>query len=561
MPKNAADNTLTPVSPFSGNDATEKSVIKGQAASAQQFNRQEYNVLEDDISKPTASALIAEYSSSTQDQQSPVGSPKSQPQQYNEARPVLLVANQYDDTLYEQSKTHHALNNNNDASLRTRLTENPTRHEATNELAKPYASVSYREQQSVNQPIDQQHSFRLQAETRRPQEQLLLKIIPNGSPGNTGFLVPIPRPYPVEKIVEKTVHVPHPIEVEKVIEKKVQVPVVVPLPQPYPVHVHVPVDRLVEKQIRVPQLYPIHVERVVEKRVPYAVQRLVVQPPPSYPLHLRSPAAYPAQVRSPIERPAYATASSSFVEQPTQVTPIEKATEKPVAGSSRPIRPYRVDADRDSSVETRYKYQQTPHELIFAGENVEAGHGGEAASESQSNVSQFYADHYGRSSPFVYDHGLLDPGKYHVSAATHLPGNVRLMIVPKKFGAPQTLLLRPHVPAPSYTMLPVTFRRQIMYNLVEKDKLSTQNEYVGPLPPRKTFASQAKPLLPAKSSLYSTSVTQPPPATTAGGLRRTRQPEAQYTGSFRQSKMEYGFKPPMVPSVQYDEKTASKVDN
>lgn len=477
-----------------------------------------------------------------------------------------MVANQFDDTLYEQSNARPTLNNkNNDTPLHTTLIEDPTRHEATGEFVKSYVttSVPYREQQtqSTSQPIDQQHSFRLQPEARRPQEpptQLLLKIIPNGLP-NAGFLVPIPRPYPIEKIVEKTVHVPHPIEVEKVIEKKVQVPVLVP--QPYPVHV--PVDRLVEKQIRVPHLYPIHIERVVEKKVPYTVQRLIVQPPSPYSLHLRSPAAYPAQIGPPIERPAHVaepierpthvTASSSFVEQSAQVAPasIEKAA---VVGSSRPTRPYHTDVDQDGSIETRYKYQQRPHELIFASENVDPG---TIASESQSNISQFYGDSYVRS-PFA-NHRPLDDGKYHVPTTAHLPSNVRLMVVPKKFGA-HTVLLRPHVSTPSYTVLPVTFRRQVMYNLVEKDK-TAKDQYAGPLPPRKAFVPQAKPLFPAvKPSLYSTSGTQSP-ATITGSLRRTRQPETQYPGSFRQSKMEYGFKPPMVPSVQYDEKTASKVEN
>ncbi|XP_032690278.1 uncharacterized protein LOC116853332 [Odontomachus brunneus] len=559
---------------YQGNDATEKSIIKGQAASvfSQQFNRQEYNVLEDDVGKPTASALIAEYTSNTQEH-IPVDNLESQPQQYNEARPALLVANQFDDALYEQSNAYHTLNNkNNDTPLHTALIESPTRHEAMGEFVKPYVttSVPYREQQtsSMSQPIDQ-HPFRLQPEVRRPQElptQLLLKIIPNGSP-NAGFLVPIPRPYPIEKIVEKTIHVPHPIEVEKVIEKKVQVPVLVP--QPYPVHV--PVDRLVEKQIRVPHLYPIQFERVIEKRVPYTVQRLVVQPASPYPLHLKSPAAYPAQVGPPIDRPAHiaipierpthVTASSSFVEHSTQVAPapIEKTAEKLVTGSSRPIRPYHTDPDQDGSIETRYKYQQRPREPIFANENVDPGYSGSVAFESQLNASQFYGDPYVRS-PFANDHRPLDDGKHHIPATAHLSGNVRLMIVPKKFGAHHTVLLRPHVSTPSYPMLPVTFRRQIMYNLVEKDK-PTKDEYAGPLPPRKVFVSQTKPLLPAaKPSLYSTSVTQSP-ATITGGLRRTRQPETQYPGSFRQSKMEYGFKPPMVPSVQYDEKTGSKVEN
>lgn len=41
--------------------------------------------------------------------------------------------------------------------------------------------------------------------------------------------VPVPQPYPVEKIVEKVVHVPQPYPVEKIVEKVVHVP------KPYPV--------------------------------------------------------------------------------------------------------------------------------------------------------------------------------------------------------------------------------------------------------------------------------------------------------------------------------------
>ncbi|XP_025162469.1 uncharacterized protein LOC105184779 isoform X2 [Harpegnathos saltator] len=538
---------------YRGNDAAiEKSVIKGQAASAlpQKFHRQEYNILENDVGKPTASALVTKYTSSTHERV-PVDSLESQPLQYNEARPVLLIANQFNDALYEQSNAHHTINSNdNDPALHTRLHESPTRHETTGEFVRPYVTTaaSYREQQlpSADQSINQQHLFHLQTQTSRPQEQptqLLLKIIPNGSPVNAGFLVPIPRPYPIEKIVEKTVHVPHPVEIEKVIEKKVQIPVPVPVPQPYPVHI--PVNRLVEKQVRVPQLYPIHIERTLEKRIPYTVQRLLLQPPAPYPLHLKSPVTYPAQVGSPIEQPTQVTSTS-----------IEQVAEKSLAGLSRPPRPYPTDADRDDPIEIKYKYQQRP---IFGGENIDPGYDSNVAFESgQSNATQLYGNLYDRS-PLVYDHGLLDHGKYHVPAAAHLSGNVRLMMVPKKFGAHHTVLLRPHASASSYTIPSVSFRRQIVYNLVEKDK-AVKDEYIGPLPPRKAFVSQAKQLPPAvKPSSYSTSVTQSP-VTTIGGPRRTRQPEAQYPNSFRQSKMEYGFKPPMVPSVQYDEKTASKVE-
>jgi len=86
---------------------------------------------------------------------------------------------------------------------------------------------------------------------------------------------------------------------------------------------------------------------------------------------------------------------------------------------------------------------------------------------------------------------------------------------------------------------------------VEKDKL-VKDEYVGPAPPRKT--SQSKMFLQTKSPQFSSA------AQSLTSLRKSRQPETHH-GSFRQSKMEYGFKPPMVPSIQYDENTASKVKN
>ncbi|TGZ37319.1 hypothetical protein DBV15_07922 [Temnothorax longispinosus] len=108
-----------------------------------------------------------------------------------------------------------------------------------------------------------------------------------------------------------------------------------------------------------------------------------------------------------------------------------------------------------------------------------------------------------------------------------------------------------HLAATSYAV--PSFGRQFLYNLVEKDKQAVKDEYVGPAPPRKT--SQSKMFSQIKSPQFSTS-------SQSLALRKSRQPETQHHhGSFRQSKMEYGFKPPMVPSIQYDENTASKVEN
>ncbi|KMQ92900.1 hypothetical protein RF55_7060 [Lasius niger] len=125
----------------------------------------------------------------------------------------------------------------------------------------------------------------------------------------------------------------------------------------------------------------------------------------------------------------------------------------------------------------------------------------------------------------MYDYNI-DVGKGYVPFT-----DVKLMILPRKYSS--HVVLRPQQAVP--------VRQQIVYNLVERDK---DDAYLGPAPPPRKI-SQSK---------------SPPSATTAT-LRRSRHPETQYPGSFRQSKMEYGFKPPMVPSVQYDELTATQVEN
>ncbi|XP_011882871.1 PREDICTED: uncharacterized protein LOC105570352 [Vollenhovia emeryi] len=513
---------------YQGNDQGEKSAIKAHTSTfPQKLNRHEYNALEDDVGRPSASAVGAEYSSSTHEQPSL----ELQPYKYSGIQSVLLAPSQFDDTLYDQSNVRHNFNgNDNGIPPRAKPVVTSTRQETASEPVKPYVPSTYQYSvQQSHQPYDHQPPIR-SPEVRRPEvQQLLLRIIPEGSSANGGFLVPLPRPYPFE--IEKK------IPVERLVEKKVQmqvpvqVPVPVPVPQPYPVHVQV------EKPIRLPQIYPLHIERVVEKRVPYTVQRLVVQPP-SYPLHVRLPPAYPTYAAAPIEQPAHAT------------VPIEKATEKPAA-PSRPSRPYRTNVDRpaDSSgpSETRFtKYYQKPQEAIYAGEN--ANHHGIAGGltfvpqppQSETNTSQFYNVPYGRPSTYDYN---IDVGKNYVPTA-HF-SNIKLVILPKKFGS--HVILRPHTP--SYTI--PSFGRQILYNLVEKDK-AVKDEYVGPAPPRKTSQGKVYPQI--KSPLFSTSAAQ-----SLAGLRKSRQPETQ--GSFRQSKMEYGFKPPMIPSIQYDENTASKVEN
>lgn len=138
-------------------------------------------------------------------------------------------------------------------------------------------------------------------------------------------IVEKPVPYPVEKIVEKNVPVP----VTKYIDRlyTVHVPVPQPYPvekivrQPYPVEVRVPV----EVPVRVPQPYP--VEKIVERKVPVPVTKYVDRPyavrvpvPQPYPVEKIVRQPYPVHVRVPVEVPVK-------VPQPY---PVEKIVEKKV---------------------------------------------------------------------------------------------------------------------------------------------------------------------------------------------------------------------------------------
>lgn len=502
----------------------EENVIKAHASTlSQKHNRHEYTT--SNVGKPAIPLLVTNMPNTNE--QVSFEAFDLQPLRYNNVQPVLLVSrdrNQFNDTIHDQSNVQYNFNGNDiHVFPRVKPVEIPARLETTNKLVKTHVPSIYQEEQS-RQPVDHQPPFR-SLEAKRPLEGVqFLKIIPKGLPPDSGFLVPLPRPYPIEKIVEKTVHVPHPIEIEKVIEKKIpfpvervvekQVQVPIPIPQPYPVQV--PVTRVAEKHIRVP--YPINIEQIIDRKVP--VHRFLVHPP-LYPLHVKQPVTYlthvsPAPINNPVEKsPAF---SQSF-------------------------RPYRAEKTTDNGgfiIETKVnKYQQKSRKPVLNSETTNPRGGLRSEPhQNETNVSYYYSDFYDR--PLTYDNNV-DVNKNYVPAS-HF-SDVRL-ILPKKFDG--HVVLRPPVSKP------VFLRQQVVLNL-DKDK-SINDEYTNLETSRKPSQSKG---FQAKSPQLSTSATQSSLITAV--LRKSRQPEN--IGSFRQSKMEYGFKPPMIPSVQYDESTATKVDN
>ncbi|XP_076652522.1 uncharacterized protein LOC143358889 isoform X2 [Halictus rubicundus] len=289
---------------------------------------------------------------------------------------------------------------------------------------------------------------------------------------------------------------PQPYQVEKMIEKQITIA------QPFPVHV--PVDRIVEKQIRIP--YPVHVEKVIEKKVPIAIQRVLIP----FPVHFRVPQPVPIPVEKVVEKPI-----------PVPV-PVEKVVEKPVVHVARP---YPIDAAKFVksvaipiyNVQNDGNYQQLIRQQPF---QTLPSYG--PANEDQgyyNNSTQLYGLGYALNRPLARQ------------PVVHT--------LPKKFGSYGSQQY-----SHSYS-IGGNGGNTVTYGRVEKDKIL--DEYVGPVPRKVPIGIQSK-------SIQYTSDIQ-------ATLRRTRQDGViGNTGSFRQSKMEYGFKPPMVPSVQYDEQTATKVE-
>ncbi|XP_054009692.1 uncharacterized protein LOC128893016 isoform X2 [Hylaeus anthracinus] len=319
--------------------------------------------------------------------------------------------------------------------------------------------------------------------------QILLAKTTSDTPMELRLLMTVPQPFPVEKVIEKTVHVPQPLNVvekklpypvEKVIEKQITIP------HPFPVHI--PIDRVVEKQIRIP--YPVHVEKVIEKKVPFAIQRFVVP----FPFHFR--------VSQAVEKP--------FIEKVHEkhARPYTLENAKLVKSVAIPV--YNVhNNDGNYQMARQQSFQTLPGPLY------------EPVNDDQSylNTTQYYGLGYAAIGRQPSMHGL-----------------------PKKFGSHGVQY--PHL---------VAYSTSINHNgnpygrgAPEKDKII--DEYVGPVP-RKVIQTSLG--MQSKSMQYASDA--------QATMRRTRQ-EVGNTGSFRQSKMEYGFKPPMIPSVQYDEQTATKVE-
>ncbi|XP_052747966.1 uncharacterized protein LOC128200042 [Galleria mellonella] len=183
----------------------------------------------------------------------------------------------------------------------------------------------------VQVPVEQKVLYPVPIETRVPYPVEVEKPVPVEKIVHKEVPVPYPVerqvPYPVP--VETKVPVPYPVEkrvpvtVEKIVEKPVMVTKVVEKP----IHVQVPVHHPVPVEVRVPQPYP--VDRIVEKKVPYPVpvDRIVEKKVP-----IKVPYPVEKVVEKIVEKPVVVT---KYIDKPYPVEkrvpyPVEKVVEKKV---------------------------------------------------------------------------------------------------------------------------------------------------------------------------------------------------------------------------------------
>ncbi|XP_063390219.1 uncharacterized protein LOC134675847 [Cydia fagiglandana] len=340
--------------------------------------------------------------------------------------------------------------------------------------------------------------------------------------------VPVPYPvekrvpYPVDRVVEK------PVTVTKYVEKPVHIEV--PVPQPVPVAVHVPqpypVDRIVERKVP----YPVPVDRIVEKKVPvqvpYAVEKVVekiVEKPVVVTKYVDKP--YPVEKRVPYPVEKIVEKKVPYpVEVPVHVKvpyPVEKKVERPVYV---PIRvPYHFEKPQDYYT---YAYphgaeqtQNVPRYQQFAEQRKQASPAtnlnlNEVQHNYDQKAQQSYAAQYNQ---YVKD---LKDRKPASSVQTTHWGNLY---------------------ASSYQYINNTPKFEIQKNPALSNYIhyltnnnNKQNDYYGPPPVRNEqhWGQQNNYFVPNSEQLK---------------LRR-----ADRTPKVSNLRIEYGFKPPLIPSTEID---------
>ncbi|XP_050518327.1 titin-like [Diabrotica virgifera virgifera] len=384
--------------------------------------------------------------------------------------------------------------------------------------------------------------------------------------------VPVPQPYPVEKIVDRPIHIP--VQITKYVDRPYPVEVRVPYPQPYPVEkvvqkivkqpypvevrVPVPVERIVEKKVPVPHYIekPITVEKIVEKPVTKYVDR-------PYPVHIQVPVPTPVAV--PVDRIVEKKVHvPQYIEKPVQV---EKIVEKPVPQYiDRPYavevkvpvpQPYyvKVEVPRPYAVQVPVKFIEKPY-YTFPLQNVNQWSYGGIAHNAQikSNVKtqlhhQSLASHVQQKLQAINLHQLKD-SQVHSGYANIKDAKLESSYSNLKDSQIQSSFSNVKVVDQStsdgyHYPNPYAYAPQNNFYLPPKKEFVVSNEYLPPVNPNCEHP-QVKGndnyvgLLPPKIGQH-----------LGRYLRKYRSARSNFDD--KNIKMEYGFMPPMVPSLEIDE--------
>lgn len=337
----------------------------------------------------------------------------------------------------------------------------------------------------------------------------------------------IPVPYVVEKIVDR------PVEVEKIVERPYKEVVEKFIDRPYPVEkiiekevkIEVPVEKIVEKFIDRP--YPVEVEKIVEKEVPVEklVEKIIDRP---VPVDRPYPVTVEKIVEKIIDRPVP-------VDRPYPVE-VEKIIEKFI---DRPI-PYAVHVPVPYAVHIAPPKQ---HHTIIKTTTHE--HGKNLFNHNHKNTKHVFIPNsppnHRFSSNFIHSPEIPSTKQnIHLPISHHHESTILKPIhaISNQL-SPPALYYTSLKPKPVYGV-PFLGHSTKTTHLFPKH-LNYDNQYAG------SFDYQ--------SHIYKDDYLGPPPLQRQTHIWSYRQtPKFRRNINFGKSlRWEYGFRPPLVPSVEIDE--------
>ncbi|XP_034935549.1 uncharacterized protein [Chelonus insularis] len=305
-----------------------------------------------------------------------------------------------------------------------------------------------------------------------------------------------------------------------------------------------------EEQVSAFQAYPVTVKKIMEKKMPSSIQKFSSQ---SYPIHIlqqyvkekfiEKPLQVPSEKKIQIPVPYSLGNPLKISHSPGQLIYPEKSAHLPYSGSQIMHPTYAVykqleinsldqnNHDNDTFTITKSNsFEQHNKPYLYSGDSISPS----VSIRSGSNIKYGLLNQIPINKQAVFNYHVY-PKKSHInqmSLSTH----------PKMIDHPALLY--------QYHMMHPTNEKQNHQNVQIVRSVSL-------LPQVLKHYQQNQALHPVHQELL-------PNIPSISSSRRVRKPEAHFpsqTGIFRQSKMEYGFKPPIVPSIQYDEETATKVEN